>query len=106
MRLSDLFLFPRLEEPKEGLGLVLVEAQAAGLPILASPSITEDVQVIPELFEFVPLSAGPPAWANAAGQMLQREFLPRERALELIEASPFSMEAGVNNLMRLYETTN
>jgi hypothetical protein len=26
--------------------------------------------------------------------------------LELIEASPFSMEAGVNNLMRLYETTN
>jgi glycosyltransferase involved in cell wall biosynthesis len=103
MRLSDLLLFPRLEEPKEGLGLVLVEAQAAGLPILASPSITDDVQVIPELFAFVPLAGGAAAWANTARQMLGREFLSREAALELIEGSHFSMEAGVNNLMNLYE---
>ena len=102
MRLSDLLIFPRLEEPKEGLGLVLVEAQAAGLPVLASPSITSDVQVVPELFEFLPLAAGPEAWANKASELLSRDFISPQRALSLIESSQFSLDAGVSSLLSLY----
>jgi len=30
MKMADIFVFPRMEYPKEGLGLVVVEAQAAG----------------------------------------------------------------------------
>lgn len=104
MLLSDLLLFPRLEEPKEGLGLVLVEAQAAGLPILASPSITDDVQVVKELFEFVPLASGPKAWAEAATQMLASTYPAHEVCLNRIENSPFSLDAGVTNLVSLYES--
>ena len=36
MKSADVFVFPRLENPKEGLGLVVVEAQSAGLPMLLS----------------------------------------------------------------------
>ncbi len=106
MRLSDVLIFPRLEEPKEGLGLVLVEAQAAGLPVLASPSITEDVQVIPELFEIIPLSAGPKAWAQQVSAILSQDQLPRQRHLERIESSHFSMTTSVSNLMSLYQDLN
>lgn len=102
MRLSDLLIFPRLEEPKEGLGLVLVEAQAAGLPVLASPSITDDVQVIPELFDFVPLRSGAAAWAAAAGKILARENLSRGTCLAKIKSSCFSLNAGVASLLSLY----
>jgi glycosyltransferase involved in cell wall biosynthesis len=106
MRLSDLLIFPRLEEPKEGLGLVLVEAQAAGLPVLASPSVTEDVQVIPELFEFLPLATGPRRWAEAALSLLSKNHLSRQQALGLVEASPFGLDAGVANLLSLYSDVN
>jgi glycosyltransferase involved in cell wall biosynthesis len=106
MRLSDLLVFPRLEEPKEGLGLVLVEAQAAGLPVLASPSITSDVQVVPELFQFLPLAAGPEAWANKAAEMLSHDFISPQKALRLIEASQFSLDAGVSSLLSLYSDVN
>ena len=106
MRLSDVLIFPRLEEPIEGLGLVLVEAQAAGLPVLASPSITEDVQVIPELFEIIPLAAGPVAWAGKVNSILSKKYLPRQRYLERVECSHFSLTAGVSNFMSLYQDIN
>jgi len=102
MRLSDLFVFPRLEEPKEGLGLVLVEAQAAGLPVLASPSITPDVQVIPELFTILPLAAGPAAWAAAARKILSSSHPSSADCLSRIESSHFSLCAGLDNLLALY----
>jgi len=106
MRLSDLFVFPRVEEPTEGLGLVLVEAQAAGLPILASPSMTDDVKVIPELFTVLPLSAGADAWAKAANEILSRPQPMSSECLAKIEASPFSLDAGVSNLLALYADLN
>ena len=106
MRLSDVLIFPRLEEPKEGLGLVLVEAQAAGLPVLASLSITEDVQVVPGLVEILPLSAGHRSWAERVSALLSHDPQPRQRHLEQVELSHFSMTAGVSNLMSLYRDLN
>jgi glycosyltransferase involved in cell wall biosynthesis len=106
MRLCDVLMFPRLEEPKEGLGLVLVEAQAAGLPILASPSITDDVQVIPEIFTILPLAAGANAWSEAVKRTLLTRQLSREECLDKIEGSRFSLNAGVSNLLSLYSDIN
>jgi len=81
---------------------VVASAQAAGLPVLSSPSITQDVQVIPELFTIVPLAAGSRAWADAANRILSTEQLSREECLRRVESSNFSLNAGVSNLLALY----
>ncbi len=105
MQACDIFVFPRLEEPKEGLGLVIVEAQAAGLPVLASYSLAEDVFIIPELFEMIPLSSGPQMWADVLLQMLSKKYPPRDECLKRIENSVFSLGRGVENLMSLYSAS-
>lgn len=58
----DCFLFPSLHE---GLPVTLVEAQAAGLPVLASDAITSEVCVTP-LVRLLRLAEPSQAWAKAA----------------------------------------
>ena len=103
MLASDLLVWPSLEEPKEGLGLGIVEAQAAGLPILMSRSVPEEAIVVPDLVQILPLSAGPKAWAETALKALREPHLPRSESLARVQASSFSLKQGVANLMALYE---
>lgn len=108
MRLCDVFVFPRIEERRdgvgpEGLGLVVVEAQAAGLPVLVSRGVPEDALVVPELCEVVPLVAGPQAWAQAAGKLLDTAPSIRAQGLAGVQNSPFALATGVSNLMALYD---
>lgn len=58
----DIFLFP---SKYEAAPVSLLEAQAAGLPCLISEAIPQDVIVIPELVERLPLSSGVKGWAKA-----------------------------------------
>lgn len=55
----DVFLFPSLYE---GLGIVGVEAQAAGLPVLASDAIPEELQLTDSI-RFLPIE-NPEVWAS------------------------------------------
>jgi glycosyltransferase EpsF len=103
MLVSDVLIWPSLEEPKEGLGLGIVEAQAAGLPILMSRSVPEEAIVVPELVEVRSLSAGPKAWAEAVLQIVGRPHPARSESLAQVEVSSFSLSSGVLNLMALYE---
>lgn len=57
---ADLFLFPSLYE---GLGIVVLEAQAAGLPCVISDTIPSDVSVT-GLVSCVSLDASPDIWAE------------------------------------------
>ena len=61
----DVFLFPSLFE---GLGIVAVEAQCAGLPTLCSEHVPEEARIT-ELAELLPLTEGAEAWARAASTM-------------------------------------
>ncbi|MGI5990075.1 MAG: glycosyltransferase [Lachnospiraceae bacterium] len=61
MQAFDIFIFPSLYE---GLGIVGIEAQAAGLPVIASKSIPKEINVLGNV-EFINLNEGPQEWAKA-----------------------------------------
>lgn len=60
LQASDLFLFPSVFE---GLGIVAIEAQATGLPVVASEEIPEEADVTP-LFHRLALKQGASHWAE------------------------------------------
>jgi len=100
---SDILVWPSVEIPKEGLGLGIIEAQAAGLPIVMSKSVPEEAIVVAELVETLPLSAGAIVWGEKVAQILHKKLPAQSEALSRVEASTYSMKAGVGNLMALYE---
>jgi glycosyltransferase involved in cell wall biosynthesis len=103
---SNLLVWPSLEDPKEGLGLGIIEAQAAGLPILMSRSVPEEAIVVPQLVDVLPISIGSQAWADNAIRILNQPKPSRDRCLRQVEASSFSLESGVASLMGLYENSS
>ena len=97
----DFFLFP---SRWEGLGLALVEAQAAGLRCFASTAVPPEAIVIPSLVKQLPLSAGPEFWANAILQQIDTPSpVTQEDALRRVEAV-FDIRRNAEQLLEFYET--
>jgi glycosyltransferase involved in cell wall biosynthesis len=104
---ADLFVFPRVEKVtpdvgREGLGLVVVEAQAAGLRSLLSQGIPEDAIVDSTLCSSLPLADGAKAWGARVRTMLAAPRPDRALALAAIESSDFALETGFRNLVALH----
>lgn len=100
---ADVMVWPSLEEPMEGLGLGIIEAQAAGLPVVMSRSVPKEAIVVPDLIEVLPLAAGADSWAGAVHNILTRPLPTRQECLRLVESSSFSMAEGVASFMALYD---
>jgi glycosyltransferase EpsF len=98
MRASDVLLFP---SRGEGLGMVAVEAQAAGLPVLASTVVPRESVVVPELVRFESLERSAAEWAAA---LVHHASRPRDLAAanHRVAASPFSIEKSAGALIKLY----
>jgi glycosyltransferase involved in cell wall biosynthesis len=96
----DAFVFP---SHYEGLGLVAVEAQAAGLPCICADGVPDEATVIDRLVVKLPLEAGEAAWAAAIGDAL---LLPRDRQVALAELrrSSYDLGSGVSRLEELYRS--
>lgn len=63
MQAMDIFLFPSLFE---GLALVAIEAQTAGLPVFASDKvIASETKIDNTIFNFIPLDENESYWAQA-----------------------------------------
>ena len=102
MHACDMLIWPGIENPKEGLGLGIVEAQAAGLPVLMSRNVPLEAIVIPELVRIVPLSDGPKAWADAVFLQLSCMQPPKKESLARVANSTFSIEKSSDNIASLY----
>ena len=75
----DVFLFP---SHYEGFGLVLLEAQAAGVPCVFTDSLPAEVDVLPALVHRVPLATPAADWAiDHPGRRPSSRPLAREAAL-------------------------
>jgi glycosyltransferase involved in cell wall biosynthesis len=95
----DCFLFPSLYE---GLGLVAVEAQAAGLSCILSDRIPQEASVSPNLVKWLSLEQCPTRWAR---QILELTVTARRRdrtALTQIEKGRFDIERCVSSLQIQY----
>lgn len=98
LRSFDAFVFPSL---REGLPLVGIEAQAAGLPIVCSDRVTRELVVLPELFQWLSPDDPPELWASAALEAVRRRIEPRV-ALAAIDDSEFSLARTIPKLLAMY----
>ncbi|WP_416665944.1 glycosyltransferase [Egbenema bharatensis] len=98
----DAFVFPSLFE---GLGLALVEAQAAGLPCLFSDVIPAEADIVHPLIHRLSLEKSPFEWAEAllALQRAHPAISPTD-ALDRVTASPFNLERSLQQIATLYQT--
>jgi glycosyltransferase involved in cell wall biosynthesis len=102
MASCDLFILPRPEQPKEGFGLAVVEAQLAGLRLLLSRGVPDDPLLSTAVYRRISLSAGAEAWARGGIELLREPAPPREAALGALANSPFDMEFALQQLRDLH----
>jgi glycosyltransferase involved in cell wall biosynthesis len=98
LRAFDALLFPSLHE---GLPLVGLEAQAAGLPAVLSDSITRELAVLPELLTWRSLADPVQAWAESVLAAARSANRPRD-PVGALERSEFSLARSLATLLHVY----
>jgi len=79
----------------EGFGVVALESQAAGVPVIASTRVPREVVVIPAMVQHIPLSAGVAGWASAVERRLENKDTSGDEAAR-VQNSCF----GIGNCLR------
>jgi glycosyltransferase involved in cell wall biosynthesis len=90
----DAFAFP---SEYEGLGLALVEAQAAGLPVVVSDSVPTDALISRHRIKRLP-PANPHAWAEAISDAAQ---IPPDRRVRSLD-NRFDIDLNIRELISIY----
>ncbi|KUP35451.1 glycosyl transferase [Bacillus halotolerans] len=100
MRTFDVFVMPSLYE---GLPVVLVEAQASGLPCIISDTITEKVDTGLGLVKRVSLSKSMDIWAETIVRAAAAGRPKRELVKDTLAKLGYDARRNVGALMNLYQ---
>ncbi|GMK39898.1 putative glycosyltransferase EpsF [Paenibacillus sp. CCS19] len=98
----DAFVLPSLYE---GLGIVLIEAQAAGVPCLVSSGVPEEADLSLGMMQRLGVDESPQRWAEAMNEMAGRQqesptWIEREFALG---KRGYDIRVAAEQLERMYE---
>lgn len=91
----DVFILPSIYE---GLGIVNIEAQCSGVPVIVSDAVPPDVKVT-SLIEFLPLMKD--AWVNKIITLTQKDN-NRNTYLDDIKKSGYDIRYEAEKLMEMY----
>lgn len=95
-QVMDVFVLPSLYE---GLPVVGVESQAAGLPCIFSKGITPEIQISPKA-SFIALEAGAKKWADKINEVV---LFNNERDNVILDRDRYDIKKNATTLDRFYK---
>lgn len=97
----DVFVLPSLHE---GLPIVGIEAQTAGLPFVLSSNVSEELDINKALIRRLRLSQSPAEWAEAIlATRLVAPGIDQARVLSLMQHSALNIQASLRRLEQIYD---
>lgn len=104
MQGSDLLLFPRLEYPKEGFGLNVIEAQACALPSLVSYGVENDVVIIEGMVTFKSLKENESKWVDEMVAIVNKPKKEVTETLKALKNSKVDIDYCTHEIIMLYKS--
>lgn len=99
MAAADVLLMPSLHE---GFPVVIVESQAANLPVLVADTVSNEVDLGLGLVHFMSLQSDVKEWVANIEMLIKTVKVPADYRLNMLEKHGFSARASAQRLIDLY----
>ena len=97
---SNLFILPSIYE---GLGLVLLEAQASKVPCLVSDAIQPEVDLGVGLIKKLKLNDGAKVWATEAERLIENKINENIDISNAVKEKKYDLNSILDNLLSVYK---
>lgn len=96
----DVFVFPSIFE---GLGMVLLEAQASGIPCVVSDVIQPEVDLGLGLINKLSLNDNIQSWINKILEVQSKKILDKDLIMKSFDDKGYSLDKCISRLKQIYE---